>query len=187
MNLFVSKGFMLASAKMEPRLFDLDFQLLSDSILTLLAVLALFFLLSYLLFNPAREFLKKRQDKIKDELEDAKTNQDQALALKQEYELKLREINKEAEAILSDTRKKAMDNEASIVAKAKEEAARIIARANTEAELEKKKIMDDVKKEMISVASVMAQKVIGTAMKESIQDNLVTDTLKEIGDGTWLS
>ena len=187
MNLFVSKGFMLASAKMEPRLFDLDFQLLSDSILTLLAVLALFFLLSYLLFNPAREFLKKRQDKIRDELEDAKTNQDQALALKQEYELKLREINKEAEAILSDTRKKAMDNESSIVAQAKVEAARIIDRANTEAELEKKKITDDVKKEMISVASVMAQKVIGTAMNESIQDNLVTDTLKEIGDGTWLS
>lgn len=131
--------------------------------------------------------MKKRQDKIKDELEDAKTNQDQALALKQEYELKLREINKEAEAILSDTRKKAMDNEASIVAQAKEEAARIIARANTEAELEKKKITDDVKKEMICVASVMAQKVIGTAMNESIQDNLVTDTLKEIGDGTWLS
>lgn len=60
MNLFVSKGFMLASAKMEPRLFDLDFQLLSDSILTLLAVLALFFLLSYLLFNPAREFFEKK-------------------------------------------------------------------------------------------------------------------------------
>lgn len=187
MNLFVSKGFILASANMEPRLFDLDFQLLSDSILTLLAVLALFFMLSYLLFNPAREFLKKRQDKIKDELEDAKTNQDQALALKQEYELKLREINKEAEAILSDTRKKAMDNEASIIAQAKEEAIRIIARANTEAELEKKKLTDDIKKEMISVASVMAQKVIRTAMNESIQDNLVTDTLKEIGDGTWLS
>lgn len=187
MNLFISKGFMLASAKMEQRLFDLDFQLLSDSILTLLAVITLFFLLSYLLFNPAREFLKKRQDKIKDELNDAKTNQDQALALKQEYELKLREINKEAETILSDTRKKAMNNEASIVAYAKEEAARIIARANTEAELEKKKITDDVKKEMISIASVMAQKVIGTAMNGSIQDNLVTDTLKEIGDGTWLS
>lgn len=187
MNLFDNKGFMMASAKMEPRLFDLDFQLLSDSILTLLAVLALFFLLSYLLFNPAREFLKKRQNKIKDELEDAKSNRDQALSLKQEYELKLREINKEATAILSDTRKKAMVNEASIVAQAKEEAARIIARANTEAELEKKKITDDLKKEMISVASIMAQKIIGTAMNESIQGDLVTDTLKEIGDDTWLS
>ncbi len=187
MNLFVYNGFMLASAEMTPRLFDLDFQLLSDSLLTLLAVLALFFFMSYLLFNPARDFMKKRQDKIKDELEDAKSSQEQALALKQEYELKLREINKEAEAILSDTRKKAMENEASIVARAKEEAARIIERANTEAELEKKKITDDVKKEMISVASVMAQKVVGASMNASIQEDLINDTLKEIGDSTWLS
>ena len=187
MNLFVNNDFILASAQMEPRLFDLDFQLLSDSLLMLLAVLALFFLLSYLLFNPARDFLKKRQDKIREELEDAKSNQTQAITLKQDYEIKLREINKEAEAILSESRKKAMENEARIITEAKEEAARIISRANIEAELEKKKIADDVKKEMISVASVLAKKVIGTNMNDSIQDRLVDETLKEIGDGTWLS
>ena len=80
-----------------------------------------------------------------------------------------------------------MENEARIVAEAKEEAARIIAHANTEAELEKKKITDDVKKEMITVASALAEKVIGTSMDSSIQDRLVEETLKEIGDGTWLS
>lgn len=187
MNLFVSTNLILASAEMEPRLFDLDFQLLADSVLMLLAVIALFFALSYFLFNPARELLKKRQDKIQGELEDAKENREQAHVLKQDYEVKLRDINKEAEAILSDTRKKAMENEARIVAEAKEEAARIIARANTEAELEKKKITDDVKKEMVTVASALAEKVIATSMDSKIQDRLVEETLKEIGDGTWLS
>ncbi|MDD6201882.1 MAG: F0F1 ATP synthase subunit B [Lachnospiraceae bacterium] len=170
---------------MEPRLFNLDFQLLSDAVLMLIAVLVLFFLLSYLFFNPARAFLQKRQEKIKAELDDAKENQDQAYALKQDYEQRLRDINKEAEAILSEARKKAMDNEAAIIAQAKEEAARIIARANTEAELEKKKIADDVKKEMISVACAVAEKAIGTSMDASIQDRLVDETLKEIGDSTW--
>lgn len=187
MNLLVSTNLIMASAEMEPRLFDLDFQLLSDSILTLLAVIVLFLALSYLLFNPARAFLKKRQDKIAGELDEAKSNQEQAIALKQDYEAKLRDINKEAEAILSETRKKARDNEARIVAEAKEEAARIIERANTEAELEKKKITDDVKKEMITVASALAEKVIATSMDLNIQDRLVDETLKEIGDGTWLS
>ena len=187
MNLFVSTNQILASAEMDPRLFDLDFQLLSDSFLTLIAVLVLFLALSYFLFNPARAFLKKRQEKIATELDEAKANQEQAIALKQDYESKLRDINKEAEAILSETRKKAMENEARIVAQAKEEAARIIAHANTEAELEKKKITDDVKKEMITVASALAEKVIGTSMDSSIQDRLVEETLKEIGDGTWLS
>ena len=44
--------------------------------------------------------------------------------MKQDYEQRLRDINKEAEAILSEARKKAMDNEAAIIAQAKEEAAR---------------------------------------------------------------
>ena len=97
----------------------------------------------------------------------------EAAALKQEYEAKLRDINKEAEAILSETRKKAMDNEAKIIAKAKEDAAAIIERAHVEAELEKKKITDDVKKEMISVAAVLAQKAVGASMDYTIQDRLV--------------
>ena len=99
----------------------------------------------------------------------------------------MKDINKEAEAILSEARKKAMDNEAKIIAKAKEDAAAIIERAHVEAELEKKKITDDVKKEMISVAAVLAEKADGESMDHAIQDRLVEETLKEIGDGTWLS
>lgn len=169
------------------RLFDLDFQLLHDAVLMLIAVITLFFFASYFFFNPAREFLKKRQEKIKADLDDAKDNREKAEALKTEYEAKLRDIDKQAEAILSEARKKAMNNEASIVAKAKEEAGSIIQRANTEAELEKKRVADDVKKEMVAVAASMAEKVIGEKMDGSIQDRLVDDTLKEIGDSTWLS
>ena len=187
MNTLVDSRFILATDGMEPYLFDLTPQLLSDSILTLLAVIALFFGLSYFLFNPAREMLRKRSEKIQGELEDAKNNQEAAQALKLEYESKLKDINKEAEAILSEARKKAMDNEAKIVAKAKEDAASIIDRAHVEAELEKQKITDDVKKEMISVASVLAEKAVGESMDHAIQDRLVEETLKEIGDGTWLS
>ena len=101
MNTLVSSQFVLAATEMDPYLFDLTPQLLSDSILTLLAVIALFFCLSYFLFNPAREMLRKRSEKIQGELEDAKSNQETAAALKLEYESKLKDINKEAEAILS--------------------------------------------------------------------------------------
>ncbi len=188
MNQLLNAGLVLAAAdEMTPRLFDLDFQLLADATLTLIAVIALFFFASYFFFNPAREFLQKRQEGIKKDIDDAKESKEAAEALKAEYEQKLHDINKEAEAILSEARKKALDNEASIVAKAKEDAKGIVERANTEAELEKQRVADDVKKEMIAVASVMAEKVIGEKMDGSVQDRLVEDTLKEIGDSTWLS
>ena len=64
----IETGLLLAANVMEDRLFNIDFQLLADATLTLIAVIALFFFASYFFFNPAREFLQKRQDKIKEEL-----------------------------------------------------------------------------------------------------------------------
>ena len=110
-----------------------------------------------------------------------------AEALKAEYEAKLKEVDKEAEVILADARQKAMKNQTKIIDEAKEEASRIIAHAKQEAELEKKHAMDDMKQEMITIAAMMAQKVVAASIDTSIQDSLVDETLKEMGESTWLS
>lgn len=187
MKTLLGVNLMVLTAEMEPRLFNLDFQLLADAVLTMVAVFVLFLVMSYFLFNPARKMLAARQEKIKDELDSAAEDMEQARALKEDYETRLKEIDKEAQEILSEARKKALSNENQIVAAAKEEAARIIERARVEAELEKQKMADDVKKEMISIASVMAGKVVAASIDTNIQTSLIDETLKEIGDSTWLS
>ena len=93
------------------RMFGLDWQLLADSTLTIIAVFVLFAVMSYFLFNPARKMLKDRQEKIKGELDSAKNDMENAQKLKAEYEKKLEGINKEAESILSEARKKALDKQ----------------------------------------------------------------------------
>ncbi|MFI3176269.1 MAG: F0F1 ATP synthase subunit B [Eubacteriales bacterium] len=186
--MILSNQFILSTAEvMTPRLFDLDAQLLADATFVLIAVFVLFIALSYLLFNPARKLLTGRQEKIKEELESAASGLEDAKELKAEYEAKLSEIDKEAEEILADARKKALANENKIIVEAKEEAARIMERANVEAELEKKKVADEVKQEIIAIASVMAGKVVASAIDTTVQENLIQETLKEIGDNTWLS
>ena len=187
MNTIVNANLVLAAAEMEPRLFDLDFQLLADATLMIIAVFALFLIASHMLFNPVRDMLQKRQDKIKSELDNAAKDMADAKALKADYEARLKDIDKEAENILSEARKKALANENKIVAQAKEEAARIIERANVEAELEKKKAADEVKREMVVLASLMAGKVVNAAIDTTVQDSLIEETLKEMGDSTWLS
>ena len=169
------------------RLFGLDLQLLFDSGLTLLAVFTLFLVLSYNLFNPARKVLSGRSERIKNDIEQAAKDKEEAAKLKAEYEEKLKGADAEVEHILAEARKRALANEDRIVADAKKEAAGIIERANTEAELEKKKAGDEVKKEMISIASLMAAKVVKGNIDTTVQDALVGDTLKEIGDATWQS
>ncbi len=177
----------LLAAEMNPRLFDLDFQLLSDSVLTLIAVFVLYLILSYFLFNPVREMLKKRQDKIASELTEAASAEEQARAMRAEYEAKLAGVEKEADAILSDARRRALLSETQIIAEAKEEARRIMDRAHVEAELEKSKVADEVKTEMIQLATVLAGKVVAANITTEIQTELIDETLKEMGEGTWLS
>lgn len=167
------------------RIFDLDMQLIADSAFLALNVFILFTVMSYFLFNPVRDMLKKRKERIQNEIETAKQNKENALALKSEYESKLKEADKEVEAILSEARKKALKKEEVIIAEAKEEAARIIARAQNEIAMEEKRAMDDIKKEMIQVASMMACKVVAQSIDVQIQDTLIEETLKEMGEGTW--
>lgn len=168
-------------------MFNLDPQLLHDAVLLAIAVFVMFLFLSYMLFNPAREMLKKRQDKVKDEIDSAEKSKEDAAKLKEEYENRLREIHKEEDVILGAARKKALDNEAKIIEDAKAEAANIIARANKQAELEMKKAQDEIKKEIISVAALVAEKVVSDKIDIEIQDSLIDDTLKEIGEKTWQS
>lgn len=178
---------LLTAGETYERMFGIDWQLLADSTLTLIAVFVLFAVMSYFLFNPARKMLSDRQAKIRGELDEAKTNMEEARRLREDYEAKLRDIDKEAEEILSDARKRALANENQIVAQAKEEAARIMERARKEAELEKQKVSDEVKTEIISVASLMAGKVVAASIDTKIQDQLIDETLKEMGKDTWLN
>jgi len=169
------------------RLFDLDWQLIADACLMIIAIFVLFLLMSYFFFNPVRKLLNDRKERVQGELDDAHDNMEQANALRKNYEGRLKEIDKEAEIILNDARKKALENESQIVTQAKEEAVRILARARTEAELEKQKAVDEVKKEMISIASILAGKVVTASIDTAVQDSLIDETLKEMGDSTWLS
>ena len=178
---------LLTGGEAMSRLVDLDWQLLADSCLMIIAIFVLFLILSYFLFNPARKMLNSRREKIQNELQTAKEAMENAQNLKKEYEAKLKDVDKEAEGILSEARRKALGSENQIVAQAKEEAARILERARVEAQLEKQKLSDDVKKEIISVASIMAGKVVSASMDTVVQNQLIDETIKEMGDKTWLN
>ncbi|MDE6433754.1 MAG: F0F1 ATP synthase subunit B [Lachnospiraceae bacterium] len=168
-------------------MLDLSPQLISDVIIQGIAIFILFFFLSNVLFEPVKKVLANRTEKIKNDIESASKDKEDAAALKAEYDEKLKSVEKEKEEILSAARKKAQKREAEIVDEANAEAARIIARANQEIELEKSKVSDEMRKEIVRVATAMAAKIIEQQIDESKQDALIEDTLKEMGGSTWLS
>lgn len=167
------------------RLFTLDAQLIHDVVFQGIAIFLLFTALSYLLFEPVRKILEDRRKKIQDNKEEAEKERNAANEFRIEYETKLKEIEKEAERILSEARKKALKNEAVIIDEAKEEAKRVLDRARMDIELERKKALDDMKQEIITVAAFMAQQVVDVSVDIKIQDELIEKTLKDMGECTW--
>jgi len=169
------------------RLLGFDPQLLFDSFITGINIFILFFALSYMLFNPVREVLEKRRQRIAGELKNAADDKEAAKAMKEEYEARLLEVKKEAEEILEDARKRAKQREAEIITEAREEADRIVTRGSREGELERKKALDDMKEQIISIASVMAGKVVAASIDTTVQEALIDETLKDMGESTWQS
>ena len=167
------------------RLIGFDVQLLHDAAIMGISIFILFFGLSYLLFNPVRDVLKKRREKVLSELEDASTKSKDAKELKALYESKLKDISLERDRILEDARKKAKLKEADIIAKAEQEAKIITQRADKEIELEKRKALDELKREIVDIASVMASKALSSSMDMNMQKALIDEALKGIGESTW--
>lgn len=190
MSSLLSAGFLfLEQSAEEPalkdKIFALDWQLAFDAIVVACAVFFLFFLLSYLVFNPARDLMQKRRDMIERNISDAEKEKEEALEFKKEYDARLKDVEREADAILADTKRKAKSKEEAIIEAANAESARIMARTKAETELEKSKAKDEIKQEIIAVAGEMAGRFISEKMDEEKQAKMVDDVIKEMGEETW--
>lgn len=136
-------------------------------------IFILFFVMSYFLFNPGCvRYWKKEEKRIAGDLETAKTSREDALALKAEYEDKIKSIDKEAQEILDAARKKAKKQEADILAEAREEANRIVEPGKPEIELEKKKRLRQ--RTEIVLASLMAERQVAASWSKD-PDSLSRD------------
>lgn len=144
-------------------------------------------ILSWFLFKPVSEFLNDRRERIKGQINDAKENNIKASTLRTEYETKLKSIEQEAAEILREARAKAKQNEQEIINEARVEADEIRKRTHVEIQLEQERVKDEMKKEMIEVATIMASKFVTSSMDEAKQNELINQIIDEAGDVQWLS
>lgn len=185
-SLFNNFSLLTASKPPESYVIAFDLSTAIEVGLHIVAVIALFLIIAKLLFKPVREVLAKRKEKIATDLSVAKSNKENALMLKEEYDKKLADIKDEANEILRQAHEKAKLNEKNIINEAKMEVDRIKARANVDIEREQQKAREEMKKDIIQVATLMATKFVAAAIDANKQDELVEQTINEMGDKVWL-
>jgi F-type H+-transporting ATPase subunit b len=175
------------SANPESYVIIFSEQTIIQVIAHIVTILALFYVLAKLLFNPVRNILQKRKEEIASEYERIEEDTEAVATLKTEYESKLSNINQEADQILAHARKRAIEREDEIIKEAKMESNRLIKRAHLEIEREKEQNKDEMRREIIGVATVMASKFVAASMNEELKNQLVDETLASIGESTWLN
>ena len=121
-------------------------------ILQLIATGILFLIMWKLLYKPVSNMLEQRKKRIQENITSAESLKEDAIKLKEEYEMKIAEAKKEAQDIIESGRRRGEEIKESIVAEAREEAKNIVERAKKEIEAEKEKALLDIKAQSADMA-----------------------------------
>ena len=175
----------LTSSLPEGRVFGLDAQTFIQIAAQIVSVSLLAVVLSLLLYRPVSEFLRKRSDGIKEQLETAETAIVEANELKLQHEQKLIEIEKTRNEMFETARNQAIEMARQIVDEAKEEADTLRARTAANIKMEQERVQAEMKLAIITIASAMAQKFVTASMDAKTQDRLFNEAVVELEGLKW--
>jgi F-type H+-transporting ATPase subunit b len=162
------------------RVFGIDGQTFIGSAFILINLCILAFVLSKLLYAPVRQMLYDRTDRIRTQLKDAENAEAVANELRAQYEAKLKGIMIERDDILEEARRVAAATGKQTIDEAKAEANGIIERAKKNIEMEQERAKDDMRRSIIDISSVMAQRFVTRQMDREIQDKLFDEVVSEL-------
>ena len=126
----------------------------------ILNFLVLVFVLAKFVYKPVLGIMEERKNKIASDLETAEKAKNDAEAVKAEYAAKLADARQEAQAIIENARKTAQAAHDKIMADTKVEQEQYVAAQKEIIATEKKKAMDEVRAQVISLSMIAAGKSV---------------------------
>ena len=160
-------------------LMELGIQWLNTLILTLL--------LAKFLYNPVKKFMTNRSERISKQIDDANSAEQKALTMKEDYESKLRDIEHERAAIIDAANRQVHDKTEQLMSEARQTADMMRARAHKDIEMEQERVKDDMKREIIDLAAMIAGRFAVVSLDRQAQDKLIAEAITDIGDAKWLT
>lgn len=163
---------------------SVDFNLV-NMLVQLTATLVLYFILRKFLYFPIKDLLNKRQDYIMKNVEDSEKNNLKSQVALRDYELKLKEAKKEANEIVDQAKKRADEIVNKSVSDAKEESRKIMEKADKELANKKSMAMDEMKGDMVNIAILAAEKLIGENISTKKDKEIIEKSIEEVGKEQW--
>ena len=167
------------------RIMGFDWTLIMDIGIQWINVIIIVVILSWLLYKPVAKFLAERNERIQNDIKTAAENLEHAMDQKATYETKLAGIDVERDNILEDARKLAAAREAEIIEAARAEAKLYTERSRLEIEREKDAAQDEMKKQIIQISTLMAERLLDEAITDADKERVLNKAIAELGDASW--
>ncbi len=174
-----------AQAASAGRVFALDSQTLIGIAIQLINAVILAVVLGFMLYNPVKDFMRKRTERIQAQRDEADAALAKANNLIAEYDSRLKNIEDERTRMLEAARLEAADESKTILAEAKQEADKIRERSLAAVSEYRKRLQEETRLYIIETASLMAQKFVAEAIDDETQDRLFEEALSELEDAQW--
>lgn len=152
------------------------------AIWTVLIFLLVVFILGRYAWKPLLSSLQAREDFIRDSLQKAREEREQAERRLAEYEEKLAAARAEATALVEEGRRDAEAVKAKIEATARDEGDKLMARARREIELARDQAVKDLHTTTARLATDLATKVLEREIRAEDHERLLADSLRELGE-----
>jgi len=137
-------------------------------------------LLTLVLYRPVTKMLRERKERIAKGLLDAELAEKRAAQAEAEYQKRLEEARREAQAILAQARENAEKERQAILARAQSEAQELRARTEQELERERREALQALHEQVADLAIDAAGRVLGQAVDSAAHRRLVHDFLSQL-------
>lgn len=154
-----------------------DKPMLINMILILSNTLILYAIVHKLLYKPVIEFMNKRSENIKESMESAKKQEQEALELKRKLHIELKKIENEKKMILDKFQTLGKQRKEEIVKEAIEDAKNIKKRALDDIMHEEFKAKENIKAQIIDLSFLIASRFISKNIEDDDSLKLLDDAL----------
>ena len=138
-------------------------------------------LLYLVLYKPVLRMLNERKERIARSMADVDAAREAAAKAQLEYDRKVADAQRKAQEIIAAAAQTGEKAKADIVADAHREADRIKQDAIADAEQQKVRALADVQSQIAGLSMMATERVLGQAMDEKTQRQLISSFLADLG------
>ena len=143
--------------------------------------LILMFLLKHFAWGPISDILKKREDKIANDLDSAEKSRINSAKMEQEREQQLLASRSDAADIIKNAKESGELSRQNILKETQEEVARLKSKAQTDIMLERDTALNSVKDDVADLSIQIAAKILNKELSPEMHESLINQYIEGLG------